>query len=295
MAEEEKEDVEVKDDATKDGGDVTPFLDEIHFGDEEEKEDDKEAKDDEADKGKKDAGGKDKKAEPTESEKFQTEIERLREDKKNLQKALHDKRFERKQEKAKDETPVLTDDQLVAILEEHKDDPRVLLNAIKYQAEQIAKGVKKSVMDESEIKAKQKDIDGFLKTRYPDLDKEDSEMRDAVDNTKETLGLSDNPFGDYLATGVQVLNNLEGIVKHWYEEGKKAAGSEQMDTARKKQIKDGQLTPGGKSPGKSGDDGGLTPSQLETAKKLGFKTPSQLKLYRDQILATRRPNREKED
>ncbi len=307
MPEEDKVDVEKMEGGDlPEEGNVSKFLDEIHFEDEEkpvgDKEEDEEKpvgdkeEDNETDKGKKSADGKDKKPESSETEKLQTEIERLREDKKNLQKALHDKRFERKEAKTKDETPVLTDDQLVAILEEHKDDPRVLLNAIKYQAEQIAKGVKKSVMDESEVKAKQKDIDHFLKSRYPDLDKEDSEMRDTVDKTKEMLGLNENPFGDYLATGVQVLNNLESIVQHWYEEGKKAAGSEQMDTARKKQIKDGQLTPGGKGPGKGNGEDGLSLSQFETAKKLGFKTPAQLKLYRDQILATKRTrSQERED
>lgn len=284
MADEEEKEVEAEEKADS-GGSPSEFLNEIHFEDEEEKTPAVEVPEEE------------EKEEPTEAEKLKSEVDRLKEDKKNLQKALHDKRFERKQEKAKDDTPVLTDDQLVAILEEHKDDPRVLLNAIKYQAEQIAKNVKKSVMDETEVKAKQKDLDSFLKSRYPDLETEDSEMRVAVDKTKEVLGLVDNPFGDYLATGVQVLSNLEGIVKHWYEEGKKAAGSEQMDAARKKQIKDGQLTPdGGKRGGDGSDKSGLSPSQMETAKKLGFKTPAQLKLYRDQILATSKPrSREKED
>lgn len=292
MPDEEKEESEAKGEEEK-GEDQSEFLNEIHFEDEEDSEEVIE-EEEEKKKGEK----KEEKSEPSEADKLKTELERLKEDKKNLQKALHDKRFERRKEKEKEETPVLTDDQLVAILEEHKNDPRVLLNAIKYQAEQIAKGVRKNVLDETEIKAKQKDIDAFMKARYADLDVEDSEIRVAVDKTKETLGLTDNPFGDYLATGVQVLNNLEGIVKHWYEEGKKAAASETMDAARKKQIKDGQLTPGGgKGSGKGNGDGtGLTPSQLETAKKLGFKSAAQLKLYRDQILATSRPrSKERED
>ena len=269
------------DEGVGDKGDEVQFLDEIHFEDDETgNEEEKAAK-------AKEGADKDKKPEPTESERLQTEIAQLREDKKNLNKALHDKRFEKKQQKEKDEAPVLTDEQLVAILEEHKDDPRVLLNAIKYQAEQIAKGVKKTVMDETEIKAKQKEIDQFLRSRYQDLYVDDSEMRTTVDKTKDVLGLGDNPFGDYLATGVQVLNNLEGIVKHWYEEGKKAADNEVIDRARKGQIKDGQLTPSGKQ-GNKDSDGGLTPSQLETAKRLGFKTSQQIKLYRDQILASKK-------
>lgn len=224
----------------------------------------------------------------TEKEKaLLAENERLKADKNGLKKALHEERQEKKGKKSDGndgDTPTLSDAQLKALLEEHRDDPDVLMNIIKYKVEQVAKGMKKDAMSEVDMQQKKAQVDQFMKTRYPDYDDEDSDVRRGLAPVKKALGLDDHPFGDYFAAGVQVLNSLPDIVKHWFEEGKKAAVGDTANEKRKEQIKDGQLSPSGK---KTDDDKyaqGLTASQLDTAKRLGFKTKQQLTLYRDQIL-----------
>lgn len=253
------------------------------------------------DKGDKKADGKkDGEAPETETDKklkeYERKLARLEEDKGNLKKALHEARQERKSKKKEEDDgeTVLTDQQVLAILEEHKDDPKVMLNAIKYLAKQEAKGIKKDTLNESEIRAKKADIDKFLAQRYPQLNEEGSDVRVGVDKAKEALNLADHPFADYLAVGAGVLNQLPDICKHWFEEGKKAALDGKADEARKQQIKDGNLTPGkgNKDFDKGKGDTGLTPQQLETAKRLGFTTKAQLKLYKDQILRNRKPRKE---
>lgn len=242
-----------------------------------------------------------KKGDPqeTEAEKRLKEMERklsrLEEDKGNLKKALHEARQERKSKKKEEEDgeTVLTDQQVLAILEEHKDDPKVMLNAIKYLAKQEAKGIKKDTLNEAEIKAKKADIDKFLNQRYPQLNEDGSDIRANVDKAKDALNLADHPFADYLAVGAGVLNQLPEICKHWFEEGKKAAMDGKADEARKKQIKDGDLTPGkGNKDFDKKTETGLTAQEMDTAKRLGFTTKAQLKLYKDQILRNRKPRKE---
>lgn len=238
------------------------------------------------------------KEEPTETEKaLAAEIEKLKTDKISLNKALHELRQERKKakEEAKEKEVEFTDKQLRDMLIEHQDDPQVLLNIIKQKVEQTARNIKKGVLNATEIRAKQKEVDAFITSRYPEMADEDSKLKQHINLRKGSLGLDSHPFGDYFALGVQVLDDLPEITRYWYEEGKKAAQDEKLEKARNQQIKDGELTPKGKKISNQEFEG-LSPSQLETAKRLGFKTPQQLKLYKNQILASnRKPKKEEED
>jgi hypothetical protein len=289
MPDEDQETV-VTDDVTKSDADKDMDADFLRALSDVEVDIDEDApKGDDSDKGKKsgkDGNGKD---EPTETEKgYLAEIERLKADKNDLKKALHEERQEKKGKRgsdAEDGKATLSDEQLKSLLEEHRDDPNVLFNIIKFKAEQIARGIKAEALNESEMMQKKAQVDQFMRSRYQDFDDEDSDIRRGLLPIKKAFGLSDHPFGDYFAAGVQVLDSLPQIVKHWYEEGKKAALTDQANDKMKDSIKDGQLLPS-KKKADDADRGsqGLTASQMETAKRLGFNTPQQLRLYRDQIL-----------
>jgi len=216
--------------------------------------------------------------------KLRGDLEQLRKDKNDLKKALHEARQEKK--KPKEEDVVLSDAEIAQIIKEHKDDPAVLTNAIKYMVQQQVKGVKKDAVNEVEVTQRKQQFDSVLRERYKDYDDEDSPIRKSTEKAKDIMMIKDHPFADTLGTAVTVFANLPNISKYWFEEGKKAATDEKINAAREKQIQDGKVTPpGSKSTVSISTKDGLTESQMETAKKFGFdKDPKKMKIFMTQIL-----------
>jgi len=234
---------------------------------------------------KKEVKKKETDAEP-EVDRLRKDLDQLRRDKNDLKKALHEARQEKKKPKDDDET-VLSEAELLQIIKENKDDPAVMLNAMKYMARQTANGAKKEAVNTVEISQKKQQFDSILHDRYKDYDDEDSPIRKSTEKAKEVMMLKDHPFADALGTAVTVFANLPNISKYWFEEGKKAATDDKVNAAREKQIKDGKLTPpGSKSTTPiTGGSNTLSESQMETAKKFGFdKDPKKMKIFMTQIL-----------
>lgn len=212
------------------------------------------------------------------------ELARLRKDKSDLKKALHE---ERQKKKNKDEEVVLSDAEIIQIIKEHKDDPSVLMNAMKYMVQQQVKGAKKEAVNEVEITEKKRQFDNINRERYPDYDDDDSGIRKATVKAIDVMMIKDHPFADTLGTAVTVYANLPNIVKHWFEQGKKAALDDKVNASREQQIQDGKLTPSGTKSTVAISDkkGSLSESQMETAKRFGFdKDPKKMKIYMNQIL-----------
>lgn len=241
------------------------------------------------DEEKKEAKKEEKKKEPDEPEvdKLRKDLDQLRRDKNDLKKALHEARQEKKKPKDEDEA-VLSEAELLQIIKDNKDDPVVMLNAMKYMAQQTAKGAKKEAINSVEISQKKQQFDTILRERYKDFDDEDSPIRKSTEKAKEVMMIKDHPFADALGTAVTVFANLPSISKYWFEEGKKAATDDKVNAAREKQIKDGKLTPPGSKSTVAIDEGSgkLSESALETARqKFGWKPGSrQMKIYEQQIL-----------
>ncbi len=214
------------------------------------------------------------------------QIEQLKATKKDLQKALHEARQERKKSKEPDSEVKLTDVEIKAILKEHKDDPEVMFNALIYKMQQAAKTGKVDAVKEVEIKNRQRELTEVLRQRVKDYDDENSEVRVHINNAKANYGLEDHPHGDFLTAAAELYIALPAIAKNWFEEGKKAALGDKAEDSRKKGIKEKQLGPGGSKnlSENGGPQGSLTASQLETANRLGFTTPEKRKLYLSQIL-----------
>ena len=224
---------------------------------------------DEEKKGKgKDKGEEDKKGEDdteTRLKGLEETVTRLQEDKKNLNKALHEERQAKKAEKT-DEVK-LSDAEINKLLEEYKDDPQTLKNIIRYIAKEEAKGAKREAIDETEIATKKKEIDTYLQSDLPELNKEGSELRGVVDNIKKHLNIEDHPFGDLFAVGVHMAMNRKTLLQGAFDAGKKAALGDKGETARKDAIKGNELLKGGKKVPGQGD---LTAGHKDVAKRLGI-------------------------
>ena len=196
---------------------------------------------------------------------LETTVSRLQEDKKNLNKALHE---ERQTKKAKDDGEVkLSDAEVTKLLEEYKDDPQTLKNIIRYIAKEEAKGAKREAIDETEIATKKKEIDTYLQSDLPELSKEGSELRGVVDNIKKHLNIEDHPFGDLFAVGVHMAMNRKTLLQSAFDAGKKAALGDKGEAARKDAIKGNELLKGGKKVPGQGD---LTAAHKDVAKRLGI-------------------------
>ncbi|MFH0826136.1 MAG: hypothetical protein V2B18_25575, partial [Pseudomonadota bacterium] len=174
---------------------------------------------------------------------------------------------------------VLTDTQLEALMVEYKDDPKTMLNIIKYQAERAAKGAAKKTVSDADVVKKKKETDAYVYEKYPDLTQDDSELRVSVNKTKDALDLNDHPYGELLGTSVTALMSLPTLLKNAYDKGRKDVEDGVKEKTRKDLIKDGDLTPKGKGKGDGGSKQ-LTADQSDVAKRLGLNTPRQQALLK---------------
>jgi hypothetical protein len=217
-----------------------------------------------------------KKEKPKEKEKpaDDTEKAELLRKNKELNRALHE---ERQKGKKKDDEVSLTDDQLLGIMDQYKDDPKTLLNVIKYQAQQAAKGETKKVVDDEVTKAKKAEAETFLYNAFPDLEKDDSELRAAVNKTIQYLGVDNHPLKDLFGTAVEYLRAGPKLMREAYEKGMKDAKAGKVEEKRKEDVKGSTLTPKGSGTDKKGAS---TPEVQDVANRLGLKTPQQMALLR---------------
>lgn len=178
----------------------------------------------------------------------------------------------------------LSDAQFEALLAEHGDDKRMQVQIMKQMAKQIAKGEKVDAVKTVEMQQLKREQDHFLATNFPDISKEDSELRASVDRAKAMLGIDDSPYADWFAMASIQMVQMPQIIKAAEERGRQAALKGKTEDARKAAIKGNQGTkPASALPSGTPDAAnnyGLTPQQMETAKNVfKFKTPEQLKWY----------------
>lgn len=211
-------------------------------------------------------------------EKLKGDYERASKHINDLNKALSESRTKLKEkETAKAEEPQLSKEQLKQMFKEYQDDPDTLFAITQYMAEQAAKGASGKAIETAKIGENKKQIDSYLSTNYPDLAKPESPLRSAVDKTVAEMGLSDNPYGDFLAIGVQTVLNMPKLMKQAYDSGRKDEAGGKAEKSRKEIVKESGLTPKGKGSSKS-VSATLSETQMETAKKLGLKG-DQLKTF----------------
>jgi len=224
---------------------------------------------------------------------LEAKVQKVEADKKNLQKALHEERQSKKKAKQDDpEEAVLSDVDLAKIIQEHKDDPAVLLNAVNYKVQQAIKKGKTETIDEVQTKQRATLLNNALRGKFGDLlDDESSDLRVSINKAKDFLNMTDHPFGDAIGAAAVVFDQLPTIQKLAYDKGVKDALDGKVEKNRVSGIEKGKslftkrTTDGGQPKDK---DTGATESQIDTARRLGFKpgTP-QFKTYMNQIAKTK--------
>jgi hypothetical protein len=211
----------------------------------------------------------------------------LREMKKKYEKRLEG-------EKAPDEIE-LTDVQLEQLLEAHDADPKMRVQIIKQIAKQASKGAEVKATDAIEIKNMKSAQDQYLSTNWPDLAKDDSELRVNLEKAKTVLRIGDSPFSDFLSMGALMLMRLPEFVKAAEDRGRSEALGQKIEGKRKDKIKD-KLPPNlGSAPARkaneepgASDNYGLTPEQMDVARKnFGFTKPQQFKWYAQNLKTAR--------
>ena len=191
----------------------------------------------------------------------------------------------KEKEAAKPDEIELTDAQFEQLIETHQSDPKMQVQIMKQMAKQIAKGSEVKATDAVEIKQMKTEMDGYLSTNFPDLAKEDSELRGSLEKARSILRVEDHPFADFLSMAGIMFKRLPELVKAAEERGRADAMKGAVESRRKETIKGNKPASGGTPPDKKGEPSegnnyGLTAEQMETAKKnFGFSRPQQFKWY----------------
>ena len=231
---------------------------------------------------------------------LEAERKRIEEDRKEINRTAYEVRKlkEKLKEKeaaaaAKPEEIELTDTQFEQLLEAHEADPKMRVQIYKQIAKQINKGTEVKATEAIEIKNLKAQQDAYLSQNWPDLSKEDSELRGHLDKAKSMLRVDDSPFADFLAMGSLMLARLPELIKAAEDRGRNAALPKNIEDHRKKAIKDGKPAAGATPLKKEAEPAesnnyGLTADQMEVAKKnFGFSKPQQFKWYAANLKSAR--------
>ncbi|MFH1641047.1 MAG: hypothetical protein ABIA66_03680, partial [Candidatus Omnitrophota bacterium] len=151
---------------------------------------------------------------------LKSELEQLKEDKKNLNKALHSLRQEKKKDSVKADTGRLSEAQLKQIIEDNPEDTETQFRVLRYLAEEYSKGASKEAVNAAEISRTKTKLDDYLNEQYPEITEDGSDMRREVEEAKTGLALENHPFGDYLAVAARVLDAVPNLMKDAFEKGK---------------------------------------------------------------------------
>jgi hypothetical protein len=175
--------------------------------------------------------------------------------------------------KQEDKDASFTDAQLIQIMEENKDDPGVMLHAMKELVKQSNADLKDVTEKNIEISRKKSEVDGFM-APWKEYVEKNSE---GVDKVVDYLGIQDHFAKEHLAVGSMILNNWQKLVEQFKEEGRKEALSGISEETRKGQIKNNK--PDTNTDDIPGTDGGAPSNWRETAKLLGMNKKQQEKYY----------------
>jgi hypothetical protein len=175
----------------------------------------------------------------------------------------------RKAEKApekKEDEPKFSRAQLLSIMQEHREDPAVMMQVFEELAKDAAKGAEISATKAADIAGKKTQMDAWLR-KIDGIDDEASPVGQTVNKIIGDLYLDDHPFAKFLAASVNVNMNFDKLVAARVEEVKKELLGEKAEDVRKANIKTTAPTSPGK-PSQSKEAVTLTASQLETARNL---------------------------
>jgi len=175
----------------------------------------------------------------------------------------------------KEEDTTFTDAQITKILDEHRDDPAVLLQVFKQVAKQQTAGVKDDVVTATEIAQTKANLDNFLHDNWPELSDEKSQEFSQLQQAKQWMKIDDHPYGDFLSLGAVMLQRMPEMIEQAKKDGRAEALKEKSDSVRKKNVKGTKLSGKGKMSGKVV----VTDEIKTTAAEIGITDKKQLALY----------------
>jgi hypothetical protein len=167
----------------------------------------------------------------------------------------------------------LTRGQIAKILEEHKDDPEVLLNVIDYMSEQKALEIKDTTVKDMNQHQWASNLSGIANRVL--ADDEDGYLAanpNVVRGLEEmagNLGLNNHPIGKLAAYAIYRLSSA----------AKTSSKVDDKSTKATKELKT-RVMDKTRTSGKSNKSFGLTDVQLEVAKKFGVKPETYAKFVR---------------
>jgi len=221
---------------------------------------------------------------------MEDELSKLKKDKSDLKIALHEARQERKKNKEKDAEEFLSDADILKIMEEHKGDDGVTLNALKHVMARESKKSKTEIVDEVQTKQRATMFNNALRSKLgADFEDESSDLRQSINKAKDFLNVTDHPFSDAIGAAAVVFDQLPHLLKMQYEKGKRDAMDGKTEKNRVSGIEKGKsLFDGAKRTDGGTDKQAIPKSALETAERLGFKPGTRVfKTYVNQILKTK--------
>jgi len=227
--------------------------------------------------------------EPKPDDSLSGEVQVLKKQLSDLNRALHIERTKKKEKEPADEEVQLSNADIEKIIADHGDNPETMRQLHEYMAKREAKVVTADFVEKERQNKLQSVNDSWVSNKWPALTQEGSEARQKVDELKVNLNLANHPMGDYLAASAFVNDNLPTLQKQWFEAGKAEALGEKTETVRKKRVANGSLISPKKSSSKS------TPkldSDAELAQRiLGIDGPESKKMYADMVTAADREAR----
>lgn len=214
-----------------------------------------------------------------------TELEsKLEEAQKEINRLGYALRKNEKPKKSDDKETPFTREQLFNLYKEHKDEPEIAFQIFEEMSKQGKIDAQEAAERSLDIKNKKTEMNNFIQSIYPDATKEGTELHTGIQQAIEWAHLDGHPFADQLALGLLTVKNLPEIKKKIMEDAKSEfKKSTDKDLANKSEAARKERINKNKSTKSSASDttksASLTPSQLETAKKMGFKSKEQLARY----------------
>ena len=176
--------------------------------------------------------------------------------------------------KSDDTEEQFTDAQLKDMIEEHRDDPNVMLQIMKQVSKQASKTDAEAYTQAAEVSQRKKELEEHLISTWPDAHNEGSQTYQDLEHAKEFLHVADHPLGDFIGGAGMVYLQLDQMLEAARKEEREKILKGTTEEKRKASIKENSLEAGKKR----GDIKGLSKDYRSTAKQLNL-SKSQTAIY----------------
>ena len=182
------------------------------------------------------------------------------------------KKFKAIEAKSADKDVKFTDEQLKEMLDEHQDDPAVMLQIMKHVSAQTSNDAAKAHVDAADISKRKKEMDDYLLASWPDAFVEGSKDQKDIQQAKDFMHLNEHPLGDALAGAMTMFLQMPDMLENAKKEARE--GAIKVEDNRKKTIKQNSLESGKakNAPGQPSNNA------LAVAKQMGL-SKSATKVY----------------